>query len=329
MSETMQEGSGAAGGAVVPLKTARRFGVTPAELKAWMTERGWNLEKLSEQIGFSVSMCSTFLGGKLESSARFQRAAERMFLRFEGLAGKGQKSTWVQTEAASQVLEALELADREGAFVLVDGDPGTGKTRAIEHYVAASLKEERPFVHIVARPSMTPRNLVAELVERTGSSKKKGTTDDLLVLVISRIKKYPRLLVVDEAQHLTIKALEFLRTIQDATKCGLLIAGSKLVLERLLEADAGGRELAQLYSRMAQVYRLRLASKADCLSFISTNLDVPIEPPAARHAAEVCERRLRTLEWLCKALARRYRGEGAITVEDVKAAEAMLVTRSR
>ena len=77
-----------------------------------------------------------------------------------------------------------------------------------------------------------------------------------------RVNGVRGLLIVDEAQHLSLRALETLRALHDATGAGLALMGNAVVYARL----TGGRraaEFAQLFSRVGKRVRLTQVEEGD------------------------------------------------------------------
>ena len=73
-------------------------------------------------------------------------------------------------------------------------------------------------------------------------------------MIVQRLQGTKGLLILDEAQHLMLPALESLRSIHDATACGLVLMGNEAVYSRL--SGRHSAEFAQLYSRVGSVLKL-------------------------------------------------------------------------
>jgi len=67
--------------------------------------------------------------------------------------------------------------------------------------------------------------------------------------IIARLHDTKGLLIVDEAQHLPVSGLDAVRSIHDATGCGLALLGNESVYARI---TGGARQahFAQLFSRV-------------------------------------------------------------------------------
>lgn len=160
--------------------------------------------------------------------------------------------TWQATPTAKNVIGALSRAQVTADLVVVGLGAGSGKTVSCRQYQAT-----RPNVHLATmRPSTRGVNtcLVA-ILHAMGVVDAKGTPQTLADRIIRQIAGAGALLIIDEAQHLSVQAIEELRSIHDITGCGLAFVGD----ERLFTIFSSSRtgEFAQLSSRIG--FRLRQA----------------------------------------------------------------------
>lgn len=158
--------------------------------------------------------------------------------------------TWQETPTARRIMGMLSRAQTTGDLVVIGAGPGVGKTATCGHYRAT-----RPNVWVAAmRPSTRGVNtcLVAVLTAM-GEVAAKGTPQALADRIIQKVQGAGALLIIDEAQQLSVQAVEELRAIHDITGCGLAFVGD----ERLWTIFGGSRsgEYAQLSSRIG--FRLR------------------------------------------------------------------------
>ena len=87
--------------------------------------------------------------------------------------------------------------------------------------------------------------------ERVGG---KGGGDVIFRMIVQRLQGTKGLLIIDEAQHLSLLALESLRSIHDATACGLVLMGNESVYANL--SGRRSAEFAHLFSRVGMVLKL-------------------------------------------------------------------------
>ncbi len=220
------------------------------ELLDLQTSLGFSDNKLAGKIGISPSRLSQWSKGKYagdnDETDRLvrnwmdaQRAKER------SRRGLPEAPKFLRTPLAGKVLSVLEFAHQQGDVGLVGSVAGEGKTIAIEHY-----RESHNNVYVleVMNGAGSVSAVMKSLCESVGVYGVKNVVSDYQTAIVHRLKNRDALVVIDEAQHCTVNALDAVRGIHDKTLCGLVYAGNTEVWTKL----TGGRApaLAQLYSRV-------------------------------------------------------------------------------
>jgi len=147
------------------------------------------------------------------------------------------------------ISEYLKSACDEGAVCLLYGPPGTQKTFALSHLIAERNREKKaPAIYIYASECMTPRQLLKRVGQGAGVFVNLAA-DRIIgsILAVFKSVERPPAVIVDEAQHLKIPALEILRELHDRSGCGLLLAGSHSLYDNFLRGRA---RLEQWLSRI-------------------------------------------------------------------------------
>jgi DNA transposition AAA+ family ATPase len=88
---------------------------------------------------------------------------------------------------------------------------------------------------------------LAEVLAAMGEPDAKGSPAILARRIRAKVKEHGALIILDEAQHLSVQAIEELRAIQDATGCGMALVG-----DERLAAVFDGTAYAQLRRRIAR-----------------------------------------------------------------------------
>src|SRR5699024_622529 len=165
---------------------------------------------------------------------------------------------WVDTPSARQVLSALSYAQMAGDITVIYGGAGVGKTLAARRY-----KRQAPNVWIA---TMTPATSVLgsalERIALTVGLRPSGRAARIEGDIIDKLTGTQGLLIIDEGQHLCPRALEAVRSLQDATGIGVAILGNEIVYAQL---TGGTRSMgfAQLFSRIGKRVRLTRPKAAD------------------------------------------------------------------
>lgn len=222
------------------------------------------------EIGVSDAALSTWLRDRYKGdSAEVARKCERWLeARAERAALEARLPAppeWVETGAARSVMAALGYAQLARDLAVVHGAAGAGKTTASRRYAA-----DHPNVWLVTM-NRTTRALGACL--RSAAQAVKAVPDgrsiaDAFDALVRRLEGTGGLLVLDEAQCLSLAALDGLRQVHDASGVGLAFVGGEALWNRI----AGPRrpaELAQLFSRVGQRVELDQPSDEDADALLS------------------------------------------------------------
>lgn len=171
--------------------------------------------------------------------------------------------TYVDTPTASRVISALSYAQVAGDIAITYGAAGLGKTTACRQY-----QRSRPNVWIVTmKPSCAG---VVTCLSRIAAELGLSVTGGALVMSVAiarRVRDTHGLLVIDEAQHLSVAALDEVRSIHDEVGIGIALVGNEGVWARM----AGGRnstQLDRLFSRIGKRLALRKSSDADIQALV-------------------------------------------------------------
>lgn len=148
------------------------------------------------------------------------------------------------THTVDDIIMAVSFAEAAGDISLIYGDAGLGKTVSLKKYV--SLHPDTIYVELKDCDKST-KGVCEKILFNIG--KELHGVDRLLVdTIMDYLTNNPRLIIIDEAQHLSIRALENLRAINDSTETGIVLCGNPTVYDRM--HGRGQAHFAQLYSRI-------------------------------------------------------------------------------
>lgn len=148
------------------------------------------------------------------------------------------------TQTLDEITMAVSFAEAAGDISLIYGDAGLGKTVSLKEYT----KSHPDTIYVELKDCDKSTKGVCEKI-LSGIGKEQHGVDRLLVdAIINFLTASPRLVIIDEAQHLSIRALENLRAINDTTETGIVLCGNPTVYDRM--HGRGQAHFAQLYSRI-------------------------------------------------------------------------------
>lgn len=171
---------------------------------------------------------------------------------------------YFESETSRQLTGLLTWAQR-GRIVVAALGPGLGKSKTAAQYAACY---PNVFVATMTPSSSGVNNMQVEVLEALGETNASGTPQKLSRRIRTRVANLRNpLLIIDEAQHLSEKAIEEIRGWNDSTNVGIALFGNESVIQRL-EGGSRRAAFAQLYSRvsMRMVRSLPLNGDVDALA---------------------------------------------------------------
>ena len=223
---------------------------------------------LSQLTGVGKARLNQWLSGTYKGNVAAVEESVRRWLesRQASAALEGQMPAapdWVETPTARAVMSALSFAQMAEAVSVVYGGAGVGKSTTLARY-----QQSAPNVWVVtATPAVSAPGPILTRIAQVLGIRTTGAVHMLEANIIERVRETRGLLVIDEAQHLTHRALEAVRSIHDAAGIGLALVGNEVVYSQL---TGGSRSVgfAQLFSRVAKRVRLSRAKDADVLALL-------------------------------------------------------------
>lgn len=106
--------------------------------------------------------------------------------------------------------------------------------------------------------------------------KKRGTSSEMLDTLIDELADTNRLIIIDEAQHLTERSIDTLRALNDRAGVGLVYAGTSDILNRMYGRHEA--EFDQVHSRIGYICKLNNRYTQNDIQYIFSdfNLDKTI-----------------------------------------------------
>lgn len=227
---------------------------------------GMTQTALAKQAGLSAPVVSQWLKGtyrgdqagvQTKLAAWLQSQASGLAVTMHSVPG------WVDTPTAIAIEKALVFARSSPSIAAIYGVSGAGKTTAIRHYARTT-----PNVWIVeAKPSAASMAAVLRAISVALDMPSAYRNDAMSREIVRRLTGSRGLLVIDEAQHLTLQALEEVRSIHDAAEIGVALCGNEDVYSRLTGGTQRA-EFAQLFSRVAPRLRLTAPQAGDVAAIL-------------------------------------------------------------
>ncbi len=205
---------------------------------------GKSQSEIAKELGVSSGQLSAFIGGTYKAPHTVIPKIEALIKRQESQRMAPKEPPFTETTVSRQVMDAIEYCHLQGKMGVIYGDAGIGKTMGIRQYC-----EKNPMaISITVSPAFATMSGMNDLLSEQVGIREKNARRIYLELV-NRLKGSGRVIIIDEAQHLTKKTLEHLRSISDETGVGICFVGNEEVYSRL--KGSGKADFAQIFSRIA------------------------------------------------------------------------------
>ncbi len=149
---------------------------------------------------------------------------------FEDRADSGEYFDSASAERSRSTLRRV-VGEEERRPLFLLGEPGVGKSHMLET-VAEEMRGERLVVHL-KEPFFEPKDFLERLLREIGE-KREGGLDGMKRAAVDAYGRKEHLIMIDEAQILDEKSLEFLRILADTKAFRLLLSMHRKEGEEIL-----------------------------------------------------------------------------------------------
>jgi len=213
------------------------------EFKEFMQKHGLTQAMIARSLGVSSSQISQWLKGKYKGDVEALEMKLGNFINNYNKRGFKESEEVVATNNLSMVAFTIDEAVINKEMCLIYGEAGSGKTTAIKEYIKS--RPEAVLIEVI--PGMSVKSFllrVCELIGVGGVNK----AEEMVIAIAKELKRREAIIIIDEAENLTTKALESIRRIWDFSQVPIALVGTYAVIRNLKGRNG---ELLQLYSRIS------------------------------------------------------------------------------
>jgi DNA transposition AAA+ family ATPase len=200
-------------------------------------------------MGVSGGALSAWIAGKYTGDNEKLNEAVLGYLKLETERQQKRKKgiAFVKTAVSERIFRVARICHTESELGVACGPSGIGKTCAVKEYASRN----RDVILIEADAGYTAKDVFAEIMKKLGEYP--ASINTMKNMTISRLKDSGRLIVVDEAENLPLRAIDLLRRVHDKAEIGILFVGLNRLYEGLISRRTA---FSYVLSRIGVVSRL-------------------------------------------------------------------------
>lgn len=191
-------------------------------LSEYIVRTGKTQAQIAKEMNISVAQISQFISSTYKTPQKFIEKFT-VYLKLERKKDiSPKKPGFRRTSISGSILDLITYCHIQGVLGIVYGDAGVGKTMAIKEY-----QRQNPDTAIVITSSPTYATIsgVSELLADKMHIQKRGSRG-IYKAAVERLIDSNKIIIVDEAQHLTIEAINHLRCIGDESEAAMVLVGN-------------------------------------------------------------------------------------------------------
>ncbi len=236
-------------------------------LEQYKQETGLSQNKIAKELGLTAGVISPYLAGKYTGDVQaIDKKVRQLVKRKKAKQAEGVHSDFVFTETAKSIMKNCFNAHTMAELCIVVGDAGLGKTMALKQYA----KTQENVILLETDGTYSPKVILQELCEVLNIEGLASRSNHVMMkAIINKLTGSDSLIIIDEAELLSLKSLELIRRIHDKAGVGVVLAGL-----HQLRANLQGRnnELRQLYSRVGGHLDIKKALPEEDIRLLASEL---------------------------------------------------------
>jgi len=223
------------------------FEETRQALADFMGQSRKSQRQLSKETGLSTSVISQFLNGTYtgDNEEVAKTIGQYLAVGKERLNSVSDVQFVEKLYNTQEVLFACNYAHRNNDITLVSGDAGAGKTTALKYYA----EHNTGVIFVTANACITTATAILSLICRQIGRQVPTRRAALMNTLVEQLTGTNRLIIIDEADHLLLDALQAVRNLNDTAHCGIVLSGNDKIYRQML-SPRRGYEFEQIRTRI-------------------------------------------------------------------------------
>ena len=246
-----------------------------AQVEQFLKAKGISQAKAAPMMGISQTALSQYRRNMYDNGdiAALESKLEEFFRTQQEQQASTEKALpyrpiqdYIPTSISEDVCKLIRYCQIEKGMVIIHGDAGIGKTKGAEKFVRENPAAS---VSIQATPSIGTLGNLLKVVARALKVSECRNKLDLMLAIREKLEGTNKVIIIDEAQHLQLRALEEIRAWADPNPItgqagiGIALIGNTEVYARMVGKQEA--RFAQLFSRirMNRYYSTRKVTSDD------------------------------------------------------------------
>ncbi len=214
-------------------------------LREYKEKTGKTQSQIAKELGVSDGQLSSFLSGTYKAPHTIIPKIEQLVQINVQKEIAPREPGFKRTTVSGIVMDLIAYCHIQGKIGVVYGDAGIGKTMGIREY--ARLHPDAAVV-ITISPCFATMTGVNELLAEELRIREK-VSRKIQTEAVKKLRGSNKVIIIDEAQHLTVRVINHLRCLADESGVGMAFIGNEEIYLKM--RGSGQASYAQLYSRIA------------------------------------------------------------------------------
>lgn len=228
-------------------------------LEAYMKESGLSQAKIAPLIGVSMTALSQYRNGIYKGDVKaveskieeYMETVEEQQAQEEKAQPYKAVEDYIPTSVSEDIYRMIRYAQVNGGIAIAHGDAGIGKTKAAQKYVRENPTQA---IYLEMSPVAGTLGNMLRLFARTLKLPESRNKMELMLSIREKLEGTNKVIIIDEAQHLKLSALEQIRTLADPNSItgtkgvGIVLIGNTEVYSKMKGKQEA--QFAQLFSRI-------------------------------------------------------------------------------
>jgi hypothetical protein len=237
-------------------------------VKALMEELGVTQNAAAKRIGgISGTTLSQWINGKYPANdsnivEKVSKWIETEKMRIQSKTAFPPEPDWIETPTSRKVMNVLAFSQMTGHIAVIYGSAGVGKSKGAKRY---TLLNPNAWMATMSPQISSVGAALEEIAEAVGLKDIPSRAARVHRELKKALTGTKGLLIIDEAQHLSVEVLDAIRSIHDAVEgmVGLAFIGNDRVYSQLTGGGKRSLEFAQLFSRIGKKQSLQRPTQGD------------------------------------------------------------------